>query len=69
MELGFDEPIDADMDSTKSDADETLDTDEDSNSSVESRMSSDSNSFLPMLELESVTSDTTIDIGKTKIIY
>lgn len=57
------------MNSTKSDADETLDTDEDSNSSVESRMSSDSNSFLPMLELESVTSDTTIDIGKTKIIY
>lgn len=57
------------MNSTKSDADETLDTDEDSNSSVESRMSSDSNSFLPMLELESVTSDTTIKKGKTKIIY
>lgn len=35
MGLGFDEPTDADMDSTNSDADETIDTDEDDNSSVE----------------------------------
>uniref|UniRef100_K1R5V6 Protein YNG1 n=1 Tax=Magallana gigas TaxID=29159 RepID=K1R5V6_MAGGI len=63
MGLGFDEPTDADMDSTNSDADETIDTDEDDNSSVESGMSSDSNSLLPMLELESVASDTSIDIG------
>lgn len=69
MGLGFDEPTDADMDSTNSDADETIDTDEDDNSSVESGMSSDSNSLLPMLELESVASDTSIDIGKTQIMY
>lgn len=69
MGLGFDEPTDADMDSTNSDADETIDTDEDDNSSVESGMSSDSNSLLPMLELESVASDTSIDIGKTQIVY
>lgn len=49
--------------------DETIDTDEDDNSSVESGMSSDSNSLLPMLELESVASDTSIDIGKTQIMY
>lgn len=69
MGLGFDEPTDADMDSTNSDADETIDTDEDDNSSVESGMSSDANSLLPMLELESVASDTSIDIGKTQIMY
>lgn len=69
MGLGSDEPTDADMDSTNSDADETIDTDEDDNSSVESGMSSDSNSLLPMLELESVASDTSIDIGKTQIMY
>lgn len=69
MGLGFEEPTDADMDSTNSDADETIDTDEDDNSSVESGMSSDSNSLLPMLELESVASDTSIDIGKTQIMY
>lgn len=69
MGLGFDEPTDADMDWTNSDADETIDTDEDDNSSVESGMSSDSNSLLPMLELESVASDTSIDIGKTQIMY
>lgn len=69
MGLGFDEPTDADMDSTNSDADETIDTDEDDNSSVESGMSSDANSLLPMLELESVASDTSIDIGKTQIVY
>lgn len=69
MGLGFDEPTDADMDSTNSDADETIDTDEDDNSSVESGMSSDSNSLLPMLELESVASDTSIDIGKMQIMY
>lgn len=46
-----------------------MDTDEDDNSSVESGMSSDSNSLLPMLELESVASDTSIDIGKTQIMY
>lgn len=69
MGLGFDEPTDADMDSTNFDADETINTDEDDNSSVESGMSSDSNSLLPMLELESVASDTSIDIGKTQIMY
>lgn len=68
MGLGFDEPTDADMDSTNSDADETIDTDEDDNSSVESGMSSDSNSLLLMSDLESVASDTSIDVKRSLCI-
>jgi hypothetical protein len=64
MRQGFAEPTELEMELTDSDADSIVDSDDGDNNVVESEVSSDSNSFLPMLEMQSVASDTSLDIGK-----